>query len=577
MTPAGCRARVGAASVVVILAVGLGMLLTAGTAGATTTLVKLNGQGSTYAALAFTTWTKTVQDQGLNVNYTATGSPAGLQAYEENTADFAGTEAEYSELYADSATGTPNAHVSRGFAYTPDVAGATAIMYHVALNANGSDPVNYLHLSRLTVARIFLGIITNWDSPTITADNKGLVLPNEPITLVYRTGQSGTTALFYDFVAKTDPSQFLPWAQANGFPTHARVWEVDNGTSTFPPKTRSEGFSASTQQAQAVASSAGLWSIGYDEFGYAKVFNDNVAWIENASGNWVQPYAVNIAAALQSAVLAPDTSQTLDGVYTSTNPLTYPISAYSYILYQCAPTSTRPTCKTPYTNTGITNTMAKFMRYIACTGQKTMARIGYSPLPAKLSQFMANAVGYMTGQPAEQLTAQNCANPQFQGGSLGVGAAPPPDPTAGVASEAPDGGGTATAGARTSAGAKSTSTAAGASGTGGTAQGGTSTASGSAGATTTTAPATAVGLSGSTAKSVGGGSTSPLPPAPVAYIGPLPGSGPPWPLLALLLLLLVPVVLLTVGGRRRRPTGAASGIAAPGTAADQGREKSTRR
>ena len=54
-----------------------------------------------------------------------------------------------------------------------------------------------------------------------------------------------------------------------------------------------------------MSSGAGLWSIGYDEFGYAKVYNDNVAWIENAAGDWVQPYAVNIAAALQSAVLAP--------------------------------------------------------------------------------------------------------------------------------------------------------------------------------------------------------------------------------------------------------------------------------
>ena len=177
----------------------MAVLLMGGPAGATT-LASINGQGSTYAALAFQQWTQAAQEQGLNVNYTATGSPAGLQAYEENTADFAGTEAEYSELYADTPNGTPNSHVPRGFAYTPDVAGAIAIMYHVALNATGSDPDNYLQLSRLTIAKIFLGVITNWDSPTITADNKGLILPNEPIILDYRTGQSGTTALFYDFV-----------------------------------------------------------------------------------------------------------------------------------------------------------------------------------------------------------------------------------------------------------------------------------------------------------------------------------------------------------------------------------------
>ena len=190
------------------------------------------------------------------------------------------------------------------------------------------------------------------------------------------------------------------------------------------------------------------------------------------------------------------------------------------------------------------NTMAKFMRYIACTGQIKMATIGYSPLPTQLSQFLANAIGYMTGQPAEQLTGSNCANPQFQGGSLGVGATPPADPTASVKSEAPASKATTTVAGTTTSGTP-------------TAQGttGTQTTSGPTG--TSTAPAGVTGVVGSTTKSAGGGTTSWLPPAPVAYVGPLPKSGPPWPLLALLLLLLVPVVLLTLGGRRRRAAGAA--------------------
>ncbi len=94
-----------------------------------------NGQGSTYAALAFQQWTQSVQNQGLNLNYTATSSPAGLEAYGQNTADFAGTEAEFSELLPGSPVNVP-----RGFEYTPDVAGATAIMYNVSLSASGQDP-----------------------------------------------------------------------------------------------------------------------------------------------------------------------------------------------------------------------------------------------------------------------------------------------------------------------------------------------------------------------------------------------------------------------------------------------------
>lgn len=525
-------------------------------AASTTTFATVNGQGSTLAALAFQQWTQAMQVQGYNVNYTATGTPAGLQAYQDNTADFAGTEAEYSELYGDTKTSTPNGHVPRGFAYTPDVAGAVAIMYHVALNPTGSDPVDYLQLSRLTVARIFMGIINNWDSPTITADNKGLVLPNEAIRVYYRSGESGTTALFYDFVNHTDPTQYAAWTKSNNFPSTTRIWEVDDGV-TFP-STNDVGYSGSTQQAQAVASPEGLWSISYDEFGYAKVYHDDVAWIENASGDWVQPYALNIAAALQTAVLAPDTSQTLINVYASTNPLAYPISAYSYIVYQCAPTPARPTCKTPYVNPGVENTMAKFMRYIACTGQIKMATIGYSPLPPQLSQFMANAIGYMTGQTPVILTVKNCANPQFQGGDLGVGALPPPNPVANVVSEAPPG----SAGTSSTSGAASNGTGHSSSSKGSVAAATGSTTQGTTSATGVASTGAVAGVAaGATAKSTSGGTESWVSPDPVAYVGPQVGSTPPWPMLTLLLLLLIPAALLSRGWWRRRSAGRSGGDA----------------
>jgi phosphate transport system substrate-binding protein len=512
-------------------------------AGAATPMAPANGQGSTYASEAFQEWTQQAQNQGLSVNYTATNSPAGLEAYAENTADFAGTEAEYSSL---TSGGVP-VNVPRGYEYTPDVAGATAIMYHVALNADGSDPVDYLHLSELTVAKIFLGVITNWDDPEISMDNKGLVLPNKHIIIDFRTGQSGTTALFYDFVKQTDPTDFATWAAQNGFSTDARILEVDTGPMFGGPY--ASGWGSSDQQAEQIASQSGEWSIGYDEFAFALTYNDDVAWIENASGNWVQPYAVNIAAALQSAVLAPDTSQNLDGVYTSTNPAAYPISAYSYILVQCGPTPSRATCVTPYTNAGVMNTMAQFMQYVACAGQITMANIGYSPLPPQLSQFLSNAIGWMTGQPPLELTATNCANPQFQGGSLGVGATPPPDPTRGAGVEGP--GPTASSSGSSVAGAAGGATGATSTGVGAsTAAGSASTAHSS----TTVADGPGTGVRGAATRSVGGGSTSWLRPRPVAYVGLAEASTPPWPFLALLLALFIPVALLSVRRRRRRPT-----------------------
>jgi phosphate transport system substrate-binding protein len=240
----------------------------------------------------------------------------------------------------------------------------------------------------------------------------------------------------------------------------------------------------------------------------------------------VQPYAVNISAALQSAQLSPDTSQNLTGVYTSPNAAAYPISAYSYILVQCAPNAARATCNSPYTNPGISATLNQFMSYVACAGQIHMAAIGYAPLPPQLSQFLADAVGYMTNQPAQQLNASNCSNPTFSG-SLGAGASPPPLPPIGNAPGAS---------AATAAG-KGSSSHAGTSAAGATGGTGSGTASGAAG-TSSAQSQEASNIKTAAPAALGGGQ---LPTSPLL------------PLLALLVLLAAPVVVLSVKRKRETP------------------------
>lgn len=379
------------------------------------------GTGSSYVALAMQQWVSDVQVRGIDVNYTASSSPQGLNRFAGRTVDFAATEAEFSSLgQSDS--------VARGYQYIPDVAGAVAIMYNVRDTAGRE--VDYLHLSRSTVARIFMGAITHWDDRAIIQDNAAanLRLPHEPIKVVYRSGQSGTTALFYDFVAHTEPGLFGDWVGHHGLPTSHRIIELPP---TFAPLVHAASDSAG--MAQYVAGSGGLWSIGYDEFGYALSFGANAAWIQNAAGRWVLPYAENISAALESARLLPDLSQELSGVYTSTNPLAYPISAYSYVVTQCAPAADRATCRGNYEDGGIARTLTQFLDYIACDGQVPAARMGYAPLPPNLSQEVVNSIGRMNGTaPPRRLSPANCSNPRFHG-SLGEGASAPPRPVPGPA------------------------------------------------------------------------------------------------------------------------------------------------
>jgi phosphate transport system substrate-binding protein len=475
---------------------------------------RVNGAGSTYVALAMQQWVADAQTSGLQVNYLPTGSPDGLTSFANGLIDFAGTEAEFSALSG----GRGDVGRARGYQYIPDVAGAVAVMYNV--DDRAGRKVDYLHLSMRTIARIFTGDISSWADPAITADNRGLQLPDQPITVVYRAGQSGTTALFYDFVANVAPDVFGAWAARLSLPTNVRIIQLD-GTPGFAPKTLA--LSGSDQIAQFVAGNVGKWSIAYDEFGYAKVYGAPAAWVQNASGNWVLPYAQNISAALEGAQLRPDLSQELSGVYANTNPDTYPISAYSYIVTQCERVADRPTCAGSYSNDGISETFTRWLRYIACEGQVNMARIGYSPLPPNLSQEIANSVARLRGTSPEQLNQGNCANPRFSG-SLGADAASPPDPLANVESLAGDGS------------------------TGGTSE----TAAGAGPDAAASVAASAASGPKSAIDSAGGGSTNWRAASPAAYNHPGFPATDTLPLLAFAAVVALPVIVWSVARARQR-------------------------
>lgn len=513
--------------------------------------VRMNGGGSTYVALAMNQWVADGNRQGLAMTYQPSSSPGGVSLYQSNQIDFTGTEAEISSI-----TNGSEGSFGRSFQYIPDVAGATAIMYNIKDSAGRK--VDYLHLSRRTTAAIFVGAITRWNDPQIRRENLNVKLADIPIRPVYRGSPSGTTALFYDFVRSAAPDLWPAFLNRQGYPdTGRRILSIEKGLGP-----NGVSLSTSDQIAQYIANdSTGLGSIGYDEFGYAKAFKVNAAWIQNQAGKWVQPYALNISAALEKARLRPDLSQELSGVYTNTNPLTYPISAYSYVMTPCAPSADRPTCTAPFYSADRTAAMAQWLRYIACDGQVKMAQLGYSPLPANLSVEVARAIGRLgPGAPRYSFTASNCRNPRFRG-SLGAGAASPPDPFA-KADPTYDGGGSGSGSGGSTSGSTSGSSSGGST-SGGSRSGGTTSgdsgrrpgATGTAGPRPsggTSAPGV-VGRAGST-QQAGGGSTEFREAQPVSYTGsdtPPLGSAPA---LVLLALVTVPPMAWAIRRRRRRDT-----------------------
>jgi phosphate transport system substrate-binding protein len=69
-----------------------------------------------------------------------------------------------------------------------------------------------LHLTGPVLAAIFLGQITRWDDPVITAPHPGVPMPPAQINVVHRADGSGTTYSFSNYLSSVDPA----WAAMIG-------------------------------------------------------------------------------------------------------------------------------------------------------------------------------------------------------------------------------------------------------------------------------------------------------------------------------------------------------------------------
>ena len=127
------------------------------------------------------------------VNYSPTGSGAGVKSFIGRQTDWAGSD---SVLNADK--GEPDKAKQRCNAdpwHLPMAAGPIAVVYNV-------DGVKDLTLSTATLAKIFSGAITNWNDDAIKKENPKAALPSAQIEVFYRKDESGTTDNFTKFLNK---------------------------------------------------------------------------------------------------------------------------------------------------------------------------------------------------------------------------------------------------------------------------------------------------------------------------------------------------------------------------------------
>lgn len=295
----------------------------------------LAGAGSTAVAPLFKHWIDQYRSVApdVAVRYQLSGSDAGIRSVVAGDADFALSDVPLNA--ADRALGDGQ-HVAQ----VPVAGMGIAIAYNL-------PAVDELRLSPNTLANIFQGRITTWDDPGLRSDNRGVVLPRLPITVVHRGERSGTTGVL---------TRYLQQAASRSW-TRGFARQVP-----WPPGVEVRG---SEGMARAIKGKVG--AIGYLAAGYLEPAQLRAALVANFSGNYVAPTTEAVAATL-SASIGNDRDLSLEVPLTDA-PAGYPIAGFAYLLFR------------PEGNSPEVAALNHFAEWVLRQGQSAAEQLGYVPLP----------------------------------------------------------------------------------------------------------------------------------------------------------------------------------------------------
>jgi phosphate transport system substrate-binding protein len=229
-----------------------------------------------------------------------------------------------------------------------------------------------LKLTPKTIAGIFLGTIKKWNDPALTADNTGVSLPNQNITIVHRSDGSGTTYIFTDYLSAVSPD----WASKVG-KGKAVSWPVG------------QGASGNAAVATTIKQTPG--SIGYVELAYVLQTNMPQAMLQNRDGNFVTPSEAGATAAASQFLAVTPTGQF--SIVNASGKDSAPISGYSWLmLYRDQSDKLKGTAT------------VDLFYWLITDGQQYAANVHYAKLPSKMVQDDINALKTVTSGASVLLT-----------------------------------------------------------------------------------------------------------------------------------------------------------------------------
>lgn len=325
------------------LAAGALAACAAGAAPAVAQAAGLSGSGSTLVAPLEAEWASAWSvGSGVTVNFNASGSGQGIRDIVSGLTDFGASDA-------------PLTSTQRGqcgnCVQLPWALSATAVGYNLGVKG--------LKLTGNELAQIYLGQITKWNDSRLKATNRGVKLPNEKITPVYRSDGSGDTYAFTNYLSDVN-RQF---ASKVGYATSVQ----------FPT-----GVSGSKNAGVTSVLQSTPGSIAYIAASYLIARHLKAVAIGNAAGHYEYPNLSNISAAARSVHSVPSTGELHIVNPGRGNRTAYPISTFTYVI--------------AHGNNKQGGSLRSFIHYALTTGQQFGPALDFAPLPSVVKRAAESAV-----------------------------------------------------------------------------------------------------------------------------------------------------------------------------------------
>jgi phosphate transport system substrate-binding protein len=323
---------------------------------------EISGAGATFPYPIVSQWADAYQKEtGIVVNYYQIGSGAGLRHVRNDIVAFGASDMplKLDQLDKD------------GLVQFPSVVGGAVAVVNLEGIKSGD-----LRLDGATLAKIFLGDVKTWNDPAIAKLNPNVKLPSQPIVVVRRWDDAGTTFVWTNYLSKV-----------------SREWAAKIGANTSVQWPAGIGANGHEGVVNTVRDTKG--AIGYVEYSYAEEGRLATVSMINRDGNTVSPSPTAFEAAAANAKWDKD-----DGFYvipTDQHGLaSWPITSATFVFVPKAP-------KDPIA----VGQALKFFAWAYTKGGKMAEDIGYVPLPknlvADIEKVWASTIKDASGKPLYSL------------------------------------------------------------------------------------------------------------------------------------------------------------------------------